>query len=560
VLFAVQQALTPVQLALGEAVKRRVDGALHREVMRVALRSTGIGVLEDQEALDALQDSAHQLQRGYRSPGSACAGLLALIARYARLIGFAGLVAWVSTVVAGLALVAAVLVFRYGNRGGLRKYSQVWARISRRVREGEYLRTLATGGGAAKELRIFGLTAWLADRYARTYLGWLGVLWRERRRIYLWPYLGFTAAGLVLAGVVFVMLAQAGASGAIDLTGLALGLQAAAAALLLGQYYPEADDGTQFGMLAMAGLDRVRAAVDRHEPRVAIEHRPPPPDRPATAGTSVAVRFDRVRFAYPGRDRQVLDGLDLALPAGRCTAIVGLNGAGKTTLVKLLTRLYEPDSGTIRCGDADIRELPVDQWRRQVSVIFQDFVRYELPAVDNIAFGAVHAPRDLAAVRLAAERAGILDALDTLPRGLDTPLSRAYPGGADLSGGQWQRVAIARSLYALAAGARVLVLDEPTAALDVRAEAAFFDQFVELTQGATALLISHRFSSVRRADHIAVLEHGRVSEQGSHAELIAAGGRYAELFALQARRFGEAGPHAENGDPPAWTEAVEELR
>ena len=168
---------------------------------------------------------------------------------------------------------------------------------------------------------------------------------------------------------------------------------------------------------------------------------------------------------------------------------------------------------------------------------FQDFVRYELSAADNIALGAVHVPRDEAAVRDAADRAGILAALDPLALGLATPLSRAYTDGTDLSGGQWQRVAIARSLYALAAGARVLVLDEPTAALDVRAEAAFFDRFVELTHGVTTVLISHRFSSVRRADHIVVIDAGRVVEQGSHDELMRSDGHYARLFRLQAERF-----------------------
>jgi ATP-binding cassette subfamily B protein len=176
-------------------------------------------------------------------------------------------------------------------------------------------------------------------------------------------------------------------------------------------------------------------------------------------------------------------------------------------------------------------------WRRQVSVIFQDFLHYELSAADNISFGAVHAPRDPDAIRRAAERAGILDAFEDLPLGLDTPLGRMYEGGVDLSGGQWQRLAIARSLYALGAGARVLVLDEPTAALDVRAESAFFDSFVDLTRGVTSLLISHRFSSVRRADGIVVLDGGRVVEQGSHAELMEVDGTYARLFRLQAERF-----------------------
>ena len=257
---------------------------------------------------------------------------------------------------------------------------------------------------------------------------------------------------------------------------------------------------------------------------------------PADAPTA-AIRFEDVRFAYPGSSRPVLDGLDLELPAGLCTAIVGVNGAGKTTLVKLLTRLHEPTSGRLTVDGTDLADLDVAAWRRQVSVVFQDFVRYELSAADNIAVGAVHARRDAAVLRGAAEKAGIAEAVDALPGGFDTTLSRAYEGGADLSGGQWQRIAIARSLYALEAGARLLVLDEPTSALDVRAEAEFFDHFVELTRGVTSVLISHRFSSVRRADRIVVIDAGRVVEQGTHDELVAADGHYARLFRLQAERF-----------------------
>ena len=233
----------------------------------------------------------------------------------------------------------------------------------------------------------------------------------------------------------------------------------------------------------------------------------------------------------------MLNGLDLTLRAGECTAIVGLNGAGKTTLVKLLTRLYEPTAGTLLVDGNDARDLTIDSWRRQIGVIFQDFNRYELSVSDNIAFGAIARPRDEARIADAAGKAGIGDVAAALPVGYDTILARHYDDGAELSGGEWQRVAIARALYAVAAGARVLVLDEPTAALDVRAEVAFFDQFVELTRGVTSLLISHRFSSVRRADRIVVLEHGRVVEDGTHDSLVAAGGRYADLFHLQAERF-----------------------
>jgi len=205
--------------------------------------------------------------------------------------------------------------------------------------------------------------------------------------------------------------------------------------------------------------------------------------------------------------------------------------------VKLLARLYEPTSGRILADGIDIRSFGVDDWRRRIAIIFQDFNRYELSAAENIGVGAVELRDNRDRVRAAARKAGILATLDRLPGGLDTPLARQYEGGSELSGGQWQRVAIARALFALENGASILVMDEPTAALDVRAEAAFFEKFVDVTRGATALLISHRFSSVRHADHIVVLAGGRVIEQGSHDELLAAEGRYAELFRLQAQRF-----------------------
>jgi ATP-binding cassette, subfamily B, bacterial len=231
----------------------------------------------------------------------------------------------------------------------------------------------------------------------------------------------------------------------------------------------------------------------------------------------------------------------LILRAGECTALVGLNGSGKTTLVKLLARLYQPTRGTILADGCDIRSLSFDSWRCRLAVIFQDFNRYELSVTDNIAFGAIEQPADPGRIDAAARKAGIAGLIDGLPHGERTLLAREYDGGAELSGGQWQRVALARALYAVDSGADVLVLDEPTAALDVRAEAAFYEEFIRNASGRTTLLISHRFSSIRHADRIVVLEQGHVIEDGTHESLLEQGGRYADLFRLQAQRFAAEG-------------------
>jgi ABC-type multidrug transport system fused ATPase/permease subunit len=212
--------------------------------------------------------------------------------------------------------------------------------------------------------------------------------------------------------------------------------------------------------------------------------------------------------------------------------------------VKLLAGLYEPTDGRITAGGVDLRDIEPRDWQRWIAVIFQDFVQYELPARENVGFGWLAHLHDPVALAAAASRSGALDAIEDLPSGWDTILSRRYEGGADLSGGEWQRIALARCHLAVEAGARILVLDEPTATLDVRAEAAFYERFVELTKGLTTILISHRFSSVRAASRIVVLDEGRVQEDGSHEELLAAGGIYAEMFRLQAGRVAPASEEA----------------
>jgi ATP-binding cassette, subfamily B, bacterial len=250
-------------------------------------------------------------------------------------------------------------------------------------------------------------------------------------------------------------------------------------------------------------------------------------DRPAEAMPAAGIRFRGVRFAYPGGD-PVLDGLDLDIPAGSSLAIVGQNGAGKTTLAKLLCRLYDPQAGAVEVDGVDLRELDLAAWRARLAAVFQDFIRFELPLRDNVA----PAGADDRAVRAALAAAGA-EGLATL----DTVLARGYRGGTDLSGGQWQRVALARALCSVRLGAGVVLLDEPTAQLDVRGEAEIFDRILDATRHCTTILISHRFSTVRHADRICVLEGGRVVELGGHDELLALDGRYRTMFELQASRF-----------------------
>jgi ATP-binding cassette subfamily B protein len=544
--FVVLQVLTPLQASLGELITRRVDGRAADRLIADSLRTPGIGPLEDQQLLDDLSDSATELEFGFRTPGRACAGLMALVARYTQLAGLVIVVAVVFSWLAAAVLLLTTLLFRYAQRGGLRKYSRIFRLNANIRRRGYYFRRLGTDPPAAKEIRVFGLAPWLRDRYRDAYLEMMGPVWKERRRIYLAPFLWITAFGLISTAAALAALGHSAADGGITLRNLAITFQATLAIVNLGSHYPESDTQTQFGMNAYQGLRAFEEGVERYGgSTVQLE-----PVRDPLGLPRGEVLFENVSFGYSGSGRQVLKELSLRIPAGRSTAIVGLNGAGKTTLVKLLGRLYEPDSGAIRADGIDIRHFLVAEWHKRIGIIFQDFNRYELSAADNIGFGWIPRLGDREAIRGAARQAGILEAIERLPRGFDTPLSRQYEGGADLSGGQWQRIAIARALFALQGGASILVLDEPTAALDVRAEAEFFDRFVELTQGVTTILISHRFSSVRHADGIAVLQHGAVVEQGTHEQLLEADGRYARLFRLQAERFARGEEEGEDEEEP----------
>jgi ABC-type multidrug transport system fused ATPase/permease subunit len=341
---------------------------------------------------------------------------------------------------------------------------------------------------------------------------------RLREKPLVWSLLVVTLANVA----VFWSLASAALDGRLDLARVVVFVQVAVGVSAIG--FGGLSWALDGAAAPVAAVLRLEAALRARGALAAARRAPPPADgRPARE-----IRFRDVTFTYPGSDRAVLEGFDLTVTAGSSLAIVGQNGAGKTTLAKLLCRLYDPQSGAIEVDGVDLRDLDVDAWRSRLAAVFQDFIRFELPLRDNVAPGG--APDDVLLAALAEAGASGLARLDT-------PLARGYDGGTELSGGQWQRVALARALCAVRMGAALVLLDEPTAQLDVRGEAEIFDRILTATRKVTTILISHRFSTVRHADRICVLEHGRVVELGTHDELMTRGGRYRTMFDLQAQRF-----------------------
>jgi ABC-type multidrug transport system fused ATPase/permease subunit len=384
-------------------------------------------------------------------------------------------------------------------------------------RDADYAYRLAVDPPASKELRLFGLVGWTIDRFIakRTRLHELQyAATRLRERSLMWSIFLVVSTN----ALVFWLLASAAASGRIS----------------LGEAVIYVQSGIGVSMIAFGGFSW---ALDGAAAPVAAVLRLEPTMRPAGALSSGVrsankapaheIRLRDVTFAYPG-GASVLEHFDLTIPAGSSLAIVGQNGAGKTTMAKLLCRLYDPQSGTIEIDGVDIREFDLASWRSRIAAVFQDFIRFELPLRDNVA--PAGAPDEV--VCAALESAGAANLAE-----LGTVLARGYTGGTDLSGGQWQRIALARALAAVKMGAGVILLDEPTAQLDVRGEAEIFDRLLASTRHCTTILISHRFSTVRHADRICVLEHGHVIEFGKHDELMTLGGRYRTMFDLQAQRF-----------------------
>lgn len=532
--FLVQQLVAPVQLVLSRRVQRRVDAACIERLASFALRGASLAGLERPEVADRLSQADEAFEQWTLTPGAAVEGALALTARYTQLVGSLALLTWAAGPWAALAGGFVAVVARLGQTEAFHRWGEVIRSLAPLRRRAAYVRELATGTRAAKEIRTLGLVDWLDERYVSEDRAVLDTLWSRRRAVYGAPFVVYTLAALIGSAVGLLVVARTDA----DVAAVSIAVQALILCGRFGVVFPEADVKLVYGRSAWQALLELEDIARRAEPARAGAA---PTGSAATAtGTrrapQRAVTLDGIRFGYTA-DRTVLDGLDLELPVGTSTALIGVNGAGKTTLVKLLTGMYTPQSGAVRVDGTDLRTLDVDAWQAAFAITFQDYLRYELPLRENVAMAAIAHRDDDEGIRAELERVGLGSLLAELPDGLDTPLTRALPGGRDLSGGQWQRLALARSLFAVRHGASVLVLDEPTAQLDARGEAEFYDTFLELTRGVTSLVISHRFSTVRRADRIVVLDGGRVTEAGTHDELVAAGGQYARMFEVQARRF-----------------------
>jgi ABC-type multidrug transport system fused ATPase/permease subunit len=517
IVFVLLQVLTPIHQALGANLGDRTAGWLYDRLTEACIGPPGMGHLEDPKLTNDLT-VARDFDLGMTGPplfismDFIASGLVEMMGGVASAVVLAAYAWWAPILLAGAWLATHWLL----------RESAVWRdrntdEVRSAQRDADYAYRLAVDPPASKELRLFGLAGWTIERFKnrRTRLHTLQYqATRLRERPVLWSMLLVIGANVI----VFWSLAHAASDGSLSLGKLVMFAQSAVGTSMIA-----------FGGLnwALDGAAAPVGAVLRLEQAMAPAGALPLGKRPAAGLPGRDIHFRDLTFAYPGGS-PVLEGFDLTIPAGSSLAIVGQNGAGKTTLAKLLCRLYDPQKGAIEIDGTDLREFDLSSWRSRLAAVFQDFIRFELPLRDNVA--PAGAPD--ASVRAALESAGALELAS-----LDTVLAKGYEGGTDLSGGQWQRVALARALCAVQQGAGVVLLDEPTAQLDVRGEAEIFDRILAASRHCTTILISHRFSTVRHADRICVLEHGKVVELGTHDELMDKGGRYRTMFDLQAQRF-----------------------
>ncbi len=520
-------AATGVQRAIGAYMGygrnlfvRRVQLEAERRLLEQASK-VDLGHFDNSDWHDRLARAKRDVS--WR-PGDLTWSVLGLSGNIVTIVLMAGLLASLHWVLVFLALLAAILSLVLERRVTARLY-EFFYKETPEEREREYLGDLLVQPRTTKEIRAYVLADYLLGRHRDR----SEELYRQREQMYRSGTRVSMLTGLVTGtalALAYLFVAIEGVSGTIDPGGVVL---------VIGAFTTVS--------ATLGNISSTFVAVDQHTTFLedyfsflAVGRLIPVPERPREVPRSfeAGIEFDEVTFSYPGGTEPAVENLSLHIRGGELIALVGENGAGKSTLIKLLLRFYDPSHGAIRIGGADLRELDPEAWRSRIGVLFQDFASYEFSVRENVQMGRPGVIADDAKVLTALEDARSDWLLKKMPKGLDAKVGRLFEGGHDLSGGEWQRLALARIMYR---DADIWILDEPTSSLDPEAEAAIFAELKDMLRGRIGIVISHRFSTVRIADRIAVIEDGKVSELGTHEELLKARGRYAHLFELQAAGY-----------------------
>ncbi len=519
----VPAGVAPIQSALTSWLEARAVAEVDYSLIDNSVRLVDLDHIEQpayQDEVQLLQENAYFPPRLFHHMQGWLGRLLSLVGMLVLLIGLHPLIPLALGVSGGLSLMAR-----------RRHNIDVWAVMrsrTRAMREMAYCTQVTTQSDAAKEVRIFGLGDFFLGRFRRRSALVLADVTRLRLVHLRKSALLSSLSALALAGGFWYVASQAGA-GRLTLGDVALYVNAVIQVHGLSEWLVHGSSYFHETYLRLRALFRFA-----DEARPAIELARSGEGRPAPDAARYDIELRDLSFTYPNSDAPVLSRVTARMPAGTVTAIVGANGAGKSTLVKLLTRMYDPNEGRIILNGIPLAEYDLESLRRGIAVVYQDFAQFALTFGENIAVGAAVPGQMSSRIEEAASWAGAEAIAAGLPAGYDTQLTRRFEGGVELSGGEWQKVGLARGFVR---DAGLVILDEPTAALDAEAEYELFQRFREIAVGRTALLISHRFSTVRMADQILVLDDGRIIEAGGHDELVEMGGRYAALYEMQAGRY-----------------------